>query len=146
MSSETTYERLSGLINQAVAAGQFRSPAQVLKTAGLSSGYLGELRKRCETDPHANIMSETAVRLAQALGVSLYAVTGEPEAPVSDDPDSERSWAVGAARYLQLPEAAIQVVLRESPGAGDRRYWLLRIETVARQLNWPSPTSGANKL
>lgn len=141
MRDETTHERLSRLIQNAVKAGQFRSQTQVLEAAGLSSGYMGELKKRCESDPQAPMTTATAVSLAQALGVSLYDVTGEPQVLAdSDDEDPERASAVRAAREMHLPEAAIQAVLRERPGSGDRRYWWLRIETVASQLDWPTPT------
>lgn len=139
MSNETAHARLSRLIGQAVKSGQFKNQTQILRAAGLSSGYMGELAQRCAANPQATIQADTAVSLAQALGVSLYDITGEKERPADDDEDPERGWAVSSARIMRLPEAAIQVVLRESPGAGDRWYWWLRIETVARQIGGPAP-------
>lgn len=133
--SETLHERLTRLIQNAVDSGQYKNATAALKACGLTSGYLGELRVR--KTPNPSMRLDKAVGVALALGVSLFEVTGEAEPPVGDDPDPERAWAVIAARAMQLPEAAIQTVLKEQTGAGDRWYWWLRIETEAAKLGRP---------
>ncbi len=141
-------DRLERLIDEAVRSRRFPSTAAVLRSAGVTTGYLSEFRKRIGKDPKADMTSQTIARFARALGVSAAEITGgedEPEPPLVDK-YSERAWSITAARALKLPEAAIQVVLAEDPGGTpSRMYWFRRIETEAERLK-PSAESGSFKI
>lgn len=107
-----------------------------MDAAGLSPSYLAERVSAANKDPSASIRQATLVKLAQVLGVPVSELTGEDagEAPVVDIYPG-RAFAVLAARALQLPEAAIQVVLREDPGHDPGRlYWFRRMESEAERL------------
>lgn len=118
-------------------AGRFRSEAHFLAEVGLSSGYLGEFATRIEKNPAASMRTATMSRVSELLGVpvaALLAENDETEPPVVDI-YPERAWAIAAARNLQLPEAAIQLVLKEDPGKDPGRlYWFHRIESEAERV------------
>lgn len=132
----TIVDHLEMLIDDAVRAGRFESRAHFLRKAKLSTGYLGSLRKRIETDPDASMTAPVAKRVAAALGMSTDALMGSLEVgSVQDDEYPDRAWAISAARILQFPEVAIQAVLNEDPGRDPgRMYWFRRIEAEAERL------------
>jgi hypothetical protein len=147
--SENVAERLERLFDQAVAAGQYGSHAQILKAAGLTTGWFSELKGRVRRKPAAGISGKTAAALATALGVSTSAVLGteDERVPVGEaDPYPDRFWAVQAARALQYPEAAIRVVLTEDPGRDPGRlYWFRRIEAESESLRPSASPSGERR-
>lgn len=138
---ESVVQRIDRLIAAAIARGEHRSAAQVLIAAGLSSGWLSELRQRVERDPGATITAATASALAAALRVGAAEIYGEEPPPPDNDVFPERSWAVLSARILHYSEAAIGRV-RAEPGQTDwtRLYWFRRIETETERL---PPAAGA---
>lgn len=125
--------RLLRLVDEAVAAGRFNSRADFLAQADLTSGYFGEFETK---RPNGTIKLDTARRFAELLGTSIASLTGEDaEEPPVIDKFEGRAWAIGAARNMQLPEAAIQLVLKEDPGHDPGRwYWFRRIEAEAERL------------
>lgn len=131
---ETASERLNRIIDEAVKAGAFPSRAEVLRRAKVSSGYLAELKQRCDADPGANMRTSTAQKLATTLRVSLADLLDEPAPLVEGDRYANRAEAVSAARTLRLSPAAIRRVQAEDPGE-DRpvMYWFRRIETEAER-------------
>lgn len=141
MALETAATRIRRLVAQAIRAGRFANEAQFLKAAELSDGYFGELEKRCAENPEATVRGDTAKRMAAALGVSLAELLGaadEAEQPLVDVYPN-RAWAIQAARNLALPEAAIQVVLKQDPGRDlHRMAWFRRIEAEAENIRPPS--------
>lgn len=137
VAKETVYSRLLGLIDEAVAAGRFKSRADFLDQAGLSSGYLGEFAERTARNEGASMTLAKASVVAGLLGTSVAALTGaidDQEPPVIDKYPG-RAWAIAAARNLKLPESAIQLVLKEDPGRDPGRwYWFRRIEAEAERI------------
>lgn len=136
---ESLIERIGRLIAEAVDRGDHNSEADVLEKAGMSSGWLSERRGKAALAIEAGklppgIRASTAARLAETLGVSLGELLGESVPAPDDDEDVERSWAVRAARDLQLSELAIRTVQAEPPGLGDRRYWFHRILAEAERV------------
>lgn len=151
---ETLIERVDRLIGEAVAAGTFRSHAQVLIAAGLSSGWLSEGQRRLERFRRGELKKEptlevsTAAAIAAALQISIDELVGETERGPSGchDEDPDRAWAVVAARALHMPESAIQAVMSLPPleptsssDESNRRrwWWFKRIEA---ESSAPSPT------
>jgi len=134
VSNETFLDRLEQLIDEAVRAGRFTSPTDFILKAGLTSGYLGEFRTK---RPKGGVQASTAKEFARMLGISVASLldpSSDEEPPVVDIYPG-RAWAIGAARNLQLPEAAIQLVLKEDPGADlGRMYWFRRIESEAERV------------
>jgi transcriptional regulator with XRE-family HTH domain len=136
MSAESLPHRVRRLVAEAVKAGRCSSERDVMDAAGLSPSYLAERINAANKDPSVSIRQATLVRIAVALGISVADLTGDVggEAPLVDVYPS-RAWAIMAARNLQLPEAAIQVVLREDPGHDPGRlYWFRRIESETERL------------
>jgi transcriptional regulator with XRE-family HTH domain len=136
MPQESVLDRINRLIAEAVRSGRFRSRNDFLEKAGISTGYLAEFRGRTKKNPGASLTPAMARTLATALGVPVSELLGEPapEAPLVDVYE-ERAWAVKAARALQYPEAAIQLVLMENPGRDPgRMYWFRRIEAEAERI------------
>lgn len=142
--SETILTRIDRLIAEAVRAGRYRSPADFLDQAGLSSGYLAEFRGRLEENPAATLRADTLAKIARGLGVTVSTITSrEDTGPRVLDRFEGRAYAVDAARALGLPEAAIQLVLREDPGRDPgRMYWFRRIEAEAERVRPATETSG----
>jgi hypothetical protein len=137
MPAENILERIERLIDEAVRAERFRSRAEFLELAGKSTGYLGEFRQRIEKDRGATITAVTAKRFAELLGVPVASIIHpeQDDAPPLVDKYHERAWGIMAARNLQFPEAAIQLVLKEDPGRDPgRMYWFRRIEAEAERL------------
>jgi hypothetical protein len=146
--TENILQRLERLIGEAVRSGRYNSPAQVLKLAGKSSGYLGEFRERIAENPSAGMSGRTASRFAEILGVSEgHLLRGEGPAPSElVDVYVERAEAIDAARKLKFPEAAIRAVLREDPGGRpSAMYWFRRIESEAERVA-PPADSGSHKI
>lgn len=133
-------DRLERLIDEAVRAGRFNSRAAFLKEARMSSGYLAEFRERLKRNPNSSMKLETARACAQLLGTSVSAFTGdETEEPPVLDIYPGRAWAINAARSLKLPEAAIQLVLKERPADDPGAlFWFRRIEAEAQRVS-PAP-------
>jgi hypothetical protein len=136
MSQESVLDRMLRLIDEAVRAGRFNSRTDFLEQAGLSNGYIGELRQRTDRDPASSVRGKTARQIATLLAVPVGMLLGEEgDEPPLVDVYVERAWAIQAARNLQLPEAAIQLVLREDPGRDPgRMYWFRRIEAEAERI------------
>lgn len=135
---EDLVERVTRLIAEAVARGQFKSEAEVIREVGKSTGWWSERKKAQEEATAPGINSNVAVRLAKVLNISLSELFGEEAPPPDDDADSDRSWAVSAARALQFPESAIHAVQAEPAledselsSAQRRLYWFHRIEAEA---------------
>jgi len=147
--TETIVARIDRLVKEAVAAGKFRSSNHFWSPedkggCGLSRSYLSQFRSRLRHDPTASITFDTAERIASALGVPPSAVMGG-DAPVvesSGDPYPNRTWAIEAARTLQLPEQAIRRILQEDHGHDLKRLaWFLRIYAESQSLK-PSAADG----
>lgn len=137
MASENILGRIERMIDEAVRAGRFRSRTDFLEQAGKSSGYLGEFRQRIAREPTATITADTARAFAELLGVPVQSIIHpeQDDVPPLVDKYSGRAFAVQAARNLQFPEAAIQLVLKEDPGRDPgRMYWFRRIESEAERL------------
>lgn len=137
-------DRLERLIDAAVSATRFESRADFLEQAGVSTGYLGNFRKRVEKNPEATLTAKNAAQFAKLLrmttGQLLTAITGD-EPPV-DDPYPGRAVAMSAARALKFPEVAIQATLLEDPGSDPGPlYWFRRIESETERLR---PASGSD--
>lgn len=133
---ETIVSRIRARVAEAIQTGKFENEAEFLRTARLSTGYFGELEQRCAKNPEATLRQNTASRIAKALGITVAHLVGddEPEAPLVDRYPN-RAWAVMAARNLDLPEAAIQVVLKQNPGRDlPKVAWYRRIESEAESL------------
>jgi hypothetical protein len=144
VTAETAVLRISRLIEEAVRSGRFASEREVMSKAGLSPSYLSERRNALKKPaapgkrkPKVSVGAEKARAIAGILGVSIHDLLGEPdprEQPLVDV-YPHRSWAVKAARDLDLPEAAIQVVLRLDPGRDlPKMAWFHRIEAEAENL------------
>ena len=132
---EDLAERLGRIFDATIKAGKYKSRAAVLKAAGLSSGYLTELRKRIRTQGSASLTMETAAAIAHAVGCDPSQLMGAAPHTGLTEPYPERVAAVVAARALQLPELAIAAVLTEEPSDDPGRlYWFRRIETEAERL------------
>lgn len=133
--------RLLRLIDEAVAVGRFNSRADFLAKAGLTSGYLGEFEAN---RPNGTIRLDTARRFAALLGTPIGAFTGDdPEEPPVVDIYPGRAWAISAARALRYPEAAIQIVLKETPSDDPGSlFWFRRIESEAQRIRPPSVLPG----
>jgi hypothetical protein len=143
MATENILVRIERMIDEAVRAGRFRSRTEFLEKAGKSSGYLGEFRQRIAGDPGATITADTARAFAELLAVPVQSIVHpeQDETPPLVDKYPGRAFAIQAARHLQLPEAAIQLVLKEEPGRDPgRMYWFRRIESEAERLR-PTPHS-----
>lgn len=111
-----------------------------MDAAGMSKSYLSERVNAAKKDPNVSMRQVTLVRLASVLGITVAELTGDvgDEAPLVDVYPG-RAWAILAARNLQLPEAAIQFVLREDPGHDPGRiYWFRRIEAESERLRPPA--------
>lgn len=121
----------------------FKSEASFLKEAGLSPGYLANLQDRLETSSKAGkrgakvtISLDAAAKMARVLGVHAEQLAGgEYVSGTREDDYPERYWAVEAARFIGLPEAAIRRVERERPPHDlNRQAWFKRIEAEALAL------------
>lgn len=136
MAAENLADRVERLLAQAVRAGRAPSISALLRDHGLSTGLLGELRARLAKDPKAGMTDRTAKRLAEVLGISIQEIlAGRSEESDIVDKYRERAAAIDAARSLKLPEAAIQLVLREDPGGTpSEMYWFRRIEAEAERV------------
>lgn len=137
MATETAVDRIRRHVAVAIRAGRFTNEAQFLRAIGRSDGYFGELAQRCEKNPKATIRSDTARKMADVLGISVGELLGgdqEPEPPLVDVYPN-RAWAIVAARALELPETAVEMVLRQDPGHDLHRLaWFRRIEAEAENL------------
>jgi hypothetical protein len=141
LATENILARIERLIDEAVRAKRFRSRTAFLEQAGKSSGYLGEFRSRIAEDPNATITADTARAFAELLAVPVQSIIHpeQDDVPPLVDKFPGRAWAIVAARTLQLPEAAIQLVLKEEPGRDPgRMYWFRRIEAEAERVR-PAP-------
>lgn len=137
VADEQLVERIRRLIQERVDTGQFESERQALKAAGLSTSWLANRLHQLRNGAVPSVKESTLRKLAALLGITLEELIGVPaaeDAPLVDLYPG-RAWAIVAARALQLPEAAIQVVLREDPGHDPGRlYWFRRIESEAERL------------
>lgn len=156
MTTENIADRLVRLIGEAVSGGAYNSQSDFFKKHRLSTGTIGELRKRLRKKPEASLNGNTAAILSKALGVPIHELlTGErPESDLVDK-YRERAKAVDSARNLKYSEAAIQLVLREDPGGTPTEfYWFLRIQTEAERIRMlgegesapPAADSGSHKI
>jgi hypothetical protein len=130
-------QRAEQLIEEAVRAGRFNSKTDFLRQAGYSSGYFGERRSAAQKNPDASMGVDTAQKFAAMLGVpvSMLLHPEQGEEPPLVDKYPGRAFAITAARMLQWPEAAIQVVLRDDPGEDfGRMYWFRRIEAEVERI------------
>lgn len=138
MAAENAVQRITRLIDEAVRSRRFASERAVMKLAELSPSYLSERRNALRTGKRkASVGAERARAIAGVLGVSIHELLGEadPREQPLVDVYPHRSWAVKAARDLDLPEAAIQVVLRLDPGRDlPKMAWFHRIEAEAENL------------
>jgi transcriptional regulator with XRE-family HTH domain len=138
-------DRLEVLVQEAVNAGAYRSKSEFFRRNGLSTGTIGELRKRLRSDPGASMNGETLTKIAGALGVTVQAILLHQADPESElvDKYRERAVAIDAARSLKFPEAAIQLVLTEDPGGSPSAlYWFRRIEAESERV---SPAARSNR-
>lgn len=135
--TENILTRLERLIDEAVRAGRFSSRTAFQKAAGMSSGYLSEFKRRIAENPRATLKADTAERCAALLAVPVAALINpeQDEEPPLVDKFPGRAFAIHAARNLQFPEAAIQLVLKEDPGRDPgRMYWFRRIEAETERI------------
>lgn len=137
VAAETVVERIRRYVQMAIRAGKFENEAAFLRAIGRSDGYLGELASRTEDNRNATVRGDTAAKMAEVLGINVADILGAQdfaEQPVVDVYPN-RAWAIKAARDLQLPEMAIQIVLRHEPGYDlERLTWFHRIEAEAESL------------
>ncbi len=147
MATENILQRLQRLIRESVRSGRHASQSGLLRSQGLSTGLVGELRKRITADPTAGMTGDTAEKLSRALGVSVQTIlTGDSADSELVDVYRERAAAIDAARALKLPEAAIQLVLKEDPGGSpSAMYWFRRIESESERVS-PAADSGSFKI
>jgi hypothetical protein len=137
VATENPVLRIRRLVAEAVRAGQYPSAAAVMKKAGLSRSYLSERQSAQRDDAEASVGSDAARGIAAALGMTVGELLGteEPGEPPLVDVYPGRAWAIKAARDLELPEAAIQAVLRQDPGHDlPRIAWFKRIEAETESL------------
>lgn len=136
MTTETAAARIRRLVAVAIRAGKFTNEAQFLRAVDLSDGYFGELERRSADNPKATVRGDTAMKMANALGITLAELLGTDERPQPlVDLYPNRAWAIQAARALDLPEAAIEIVLRHDPGRDlHKMSWFRRIEAEAENL------------
>ncbi len=136
MAAENIADRVERLLAEAVRSGRAPSVSALLKTHGLSTGLVGELRSRLRKNADATMTGTTAERLAGVLGVSIQTIlSGQTSGSDLVDKYRERAAAIDAARSLKLPEAAIQLVLREDPGGTpNEMYWFRRIESESERI------------
>lgn len=143
MPRESAPERVRRLVQEAVDSRRFASVSAVMKAAGLSRSYLAERLNAARGDATAGIGSKPAIALAALLNLSVEELLGtaRPAEPPLVDIYPNRAWAVQAARDLDLPEAAVQVVLRQDPGRDlHKMAWFHRIEAEAESLRPSSQT------
>jgi len=134
--AEQLVVRIRRLIEERVAAGQFESERKALIAAGISGSWLAEKIFQVNAGKEPGVTEKTLRRLSTLLGITLEELIGEvdEEAPLVDIYPG-RAWAIVAARALQFPEAAIQIVLREDPGHDPGRlYWFRRIESEVERV------------
>jgi transcriptional regulator with XRE-family HTH domain len=133
--SEHIILRVRRLVLEACAAGQFEDEKRVMEAAGLSPSYLAQRVHDLKKSGKADMGFRALVGIAGALGVSVSALIGDDPEPELVDVHAGRAHAVKAARSFKLPDAAIQVVMRDDrpddPGA---LYWFRRIEAEAERL------------
>ena len=145
MARETVPQRIQRLAEQAVRSGKFPSVSSVATTAGLSRSYIAERVNAAKKDRDASVGADAAAALARALGITveeLLGTKGAGEQPLVDVYPN-RAWAIQAARNLDLPEAAIQVVLSQDPGRDlHKMAWFHRIEAEAENLRPASNPAG----
>lgn len=138
MPREILAHRIRRLVQEAIAAGRFRNEAEASEAAGRSAQWLSEFIIRAEQDPKATFRQDTAEGLARALGITIAELVGsqgpdDPTMPVDIYP--ARARAIDAARRLDFPEAAIQLVLREQRNDDPPAiYWFRRIEAEAERM------------
>lgn len=130
-------DRLEEIILRAVAARRFTSISDFLHQAGFKSrGQIKSWRSRLEKRPDARIANIS--KMAHLLGMTVETFESQvfgTEQGSSEDSYPCRADAIQAARALQLPESAIQIVLREDPGTDPGRwYWFKRIESEAARI------------
>ncbi len=137
VADEALVVRIRRLIAERVKAGQFESERQALKAANISASWLANRMHEQRGGAEPSVKESTLRKLAALLGITMEELIGLPsaeDAPLVDLYPG-RAWAIVAARALQLPEAAIQTVLREDPGHDPGRlYWFRRIESEAERL------------
>jgi transcriptional regulator with XRE-family HTH domain len=135
VSSEHIILRVRRLVFEACAAGQFEDEKRVMEAAGLSPSYLAQRVHDLKKSGKADMGFRALVGIAGALGVSVSALIGDEPEPELVDVHPGRAHAVKAARSFKLPDAAIQLVMRDDrpddPGA---LYWFRRIEAEAERL------------
>jgi transcriptional regulator with XRE-family HTH domain len=135
VSSEHIIQRVRRLVLEACEIGQFEDEKRVMEAAGLSPSYLAQRVHDLKKTGKADMGFRALAGIAKALGISVAALIGEEPDPELVDLHAGRAVAVKAARSFRLPDAAIQVVLRDDrpddPGAV---YWFRRIEAEAERL------------
>lgn len=143
---ERLSERVTRLLAKVVADGAYPSATSALEAAELTSGWLGELRKRERVyyanpeGPPPTMRGDKAQALAAVLNVSIGELLGGT--PDELDPAEERLAAVKAARNLQYSEAAIaEIEQRSLLPLRDRHRWLEEIEKA--QGGRPAPRVGS---
>lgn len=137
MADQSIHDRIEQLVREAVRARRFNSLRDFAVKAGLSSSYFAERKHKIRRGKDPEITLSTVQRVAELLGVSVVDVIDpgreEPALPV--DKYEGRARAIAAARMLGLPEAAIQLVLREDPGRDPGvMYWYRRIESESERV------------
>jgi hypothetical protein len=150
MPREILAHRIRRLVQEAIAAGLYRNEAEVAAAAGRSPQWLANFISRAEQDPDATFRQDTAEGLARALGISVAQLTGDGDeghdSTLPVDVYPARARAVRAARDLQFPEAAIQLVIREKRDDDPPAiYWFRRIEAESERLRPSSDLPGRRR-
>ena len=138
MPREILAHRVRRLVQEAIKSGLYASEKEMALAAGLSPQWLANFISRAERDSRATFRQSTAEALARALGISLAQLVGdasEEDSALPVDIYPARARAVDAARKLDFPAAAIQVVLREKRDDDPPAiYWFRRIEAEAERI------------
>lgn len=135
---KTPADVLEELIRHGEAAGRWKSVAGFFRAAGIKNRQqLSAYRNRLQANDNARLATETMRLIAHGLGMTIDELErrmyGEQASAGGAYPSRDR--AVAAARDLQVPEAAIQAVLKESPPSDPGHwYWFRRIESEAIRI------------
>ena len=114
----------------------FTSERAFLRECKLSEGYMANLRSREKAGGEVTITLDAAVKMARVLGVHAEQLaTDDYIGGERGDQYPERYWAIEAARFVGLPEAAMRLVANEHPARDlSRQTWFKRIEAAAQEL------------
>lgn len=114
----------------------FTSERAFLRACRLSEGYIANLRSREQGGGEVTITLDAAVKMARVLGVHAEQLaTDDYIGGDREDPYPERYWAIEAARFIGLPEAAMRSVANDRPPHDlSRQAWFKRIEAAAQEL------------